>query len=218
MQLNQGFTLFIFNFRESSRGCASECKCVGHFVCVRENKYPGMYVCLACAWWSSVCVSVCQLSNYFGYLSLQLARVCTMLMVFSFLFLRDLKTPQTVLFAMIFHSLWRSHKPPVDWDVLNTEKEKLLLTFTVSVLPFIKSCLRITSTLLKKTIEPCPKHNRKCNGYNGNCIGFNGNYNGVYWYVMDSFGGMLNPIRKMPKSHYKKEFCYSFTGKKANGF
>ncbi len=52
------------------------------------------------------------------------------------------------------------------------------------------------------------KHNRKCNvfnGYNGNCIGFNGNYNGVYWYVMD-IGGMLNPIGKMPKTHYKKEF------------
>ncbi len=44
-------------------------------------------------------------------------------------------------------------------------------------------------TLLKKTIEPCPKHNRKCNGYNGNCIGFNGNYDGVYWYLMDSIGG-----------------------------
>ncbi len=71
-------------------------------------------------------------------------------------------------------------------------------------------------TLLKKTIEPCPKHNRKCNGfngYNGNCIGFNGNYNGVYWYVMDSIGGMLNPIGKMPKTHYKKEFCNGFTGK-----
>ncbi len=27
--------------------------------------------------------------------------------------------------------------------------------------------------------------------------GFNGNYNGVYWYVMDSIGGMLNPIGKM---------------------
>ncbi len=34
------------------------------------------------------------------------------------------------------------------------------------------------------------------NGYNGNCIGFNGNYNGVYWYAMDSIGGMLNPIGK----------------------
>ncbi len=54
----------------------------------------------------------------------------------------------------------------------------------------------------------CPKHNRKCNGfngYNGNCIGFNGNYNGVYWYVMDSIGGMLNPIGKMAKTYYKKE-------------
>ncbi len=36
--------------------------------------------------------------------------------------------------------------------------------------------------------------------YNGNCIGFNGNYNGVYWYVVDSVGGMLNPIGKMPKT------------------
>ncbi len=68
-------------------------------------------------------------------------------------------------------------------------------------------------TLLKKTIEPCPKHNRKCNGFNGNCIGFNGNYNGVYWYVMDSIGGMLNPIGKMPKTHYTNVFCNGFTGK-----
>ncbi len=30
-------------------------------------------------------------------------------------------------------------------------------------------------------------------------IGFNGNYNGVYWYVMDSIGGMLNLIGKCPK-------------------
>ncbi len=69
--------------------------------------------------------------------------------------------------------------------------------------------------LLKKTIEPCPKH-KKCNGFNGykgNCIGFNGNFNGVYWYVMDSIGGMLNPIGKMPKTHYRKEFCNGFTGK-----
>ncbi len=43
-------------------------------------------------------------------------------------------------------------------------------------------------------------------GYNGNCIGLNGNYNDVYWYVMDSIGGMLNPIGKMPKTHYTKEF------------
>ncbi len=66
---------------------------------------------------------------------------------------------------------------------------------------------------LKITAE---KNNRKCNGfngYNGNCIGFNGNYNGVYWYVMDSIGGMLNPIGKMPKTHYKMEFCNGFTGK-----
>ncbi len=54
----------------------------------------------------------------------------------------------------------------------------------------------------QKTIEPW--HNRKWNGFNGNngnCIGFNGNYNGVYWYVMDSTGGMLNQIEKMPKTH-----------------
>ncbi len=31
-------------------------------------------------------------------------------------------------------------------------------------------------------------------------IGFNGNYNGVYWYVMDSIGGMLIIILKMPKT------------------
>ncbi len=46
-------------------------------------------------------------------------------------------------------------------------------------------------------------HNRKYNGfngYNGKCIGFNGNYNGVYWYVMDYIGGMLNPIGQMPKT------------------
>ncbi len=51
------------------------------------------------------------------------------------------------------------------------------------------------------------KHNGKCNGFNGynrNCIGFNGNYNSVYWYVMDSIGAMLNPIGKMPKTHWKK--------------
>ncbi len=28
-------------------------------------------------------------------------------------------------------------------------------------------------------------------------------YNGVYWYVMDSIGGMLNHIGKMPKTQYK---------------
>ncbi len=67
----------------------------------------------------------------------------------------------------------------------------------------------------EKTIELCPKHNRKCNGfngYNGNCTGLNGNYDGVYWYVMDSIGGMLNPIGKMAKTHYKREFYNGFTG------
>ncbi len=68
-------------------------------------------------------------------------------------------------------------------------------------------------SLLKNTIEPCPKHNRNCkgcNGYNGNCIGFNGNYNGV-WYVVDSIGGMLNHIGNMPKTHYKNKCCNGFT-------
>ncbi len=67
-------------------------------------------------------------------------------------------------------------------------------------------------TLLKKK-NPAQNTNGKCNGFNGNCIGFNGNYNGVYWYVMDSVGGILNPIGKMPKTHYKKEFCNGFTWK-----
>ncbi len=30
---------------------------------------------------------------------------------------------------------------------------------------------------------------------------------------MDYIGGMLNPIGKIPKTHYKKEFCNGFTGK-----
>ncbi len=30
---------------------------------------------------------------------------------------------------------------------------------------------------------------------------------------MDSIGGMLNPIGKMPTTHYKKGFCNGFTGK-----
>ncbi len=71
----------------------------------------------------------------------------------------------------------------------------------------------------EKNNRTCPKLNRKYNGfngYNGNCIGFNGNYNGVYWYVMDSIGGMLNPDGKMPKTDYKKEFCYVLL-EKANG-
>ncbi len=52
---------------------------------------------------------------------------------------------------------------------------------------------------------------------NGNCTGFNGNYNGVYWYVMDSIGGMLNPIGKMPKTHFKMNFVMILLGK-ANVF
>ncbi len=31
---------------------------------------------------------------------------------------------------------------------------------------------------------------------------------------MDSIGGMLNPVEKCPKTHYKKEFCKGFTGKR----
>ncbi len=31
---------------------------------------------------------------------------------------------------------------------------------------------------------------------------------------MDSIGGMLNPIGQMPKTHYKNDFFYGFTGKK----
>ncbi len=42
--------------------------------------------------------------------------------------------------------------------------------------------------------------------------GLTGNYNGIYWYVMDSIGGMFNPIGKMPKTHNKNEFCNGFTG------
>ncbi len=71
----------------------------------------------------------------------------------------------------------------------------------------------------EKTIEPCPKHNGKCNGFNGfsgNCIGFNGNYNGVYRYVMDSIGGMLNPIGKMPENKLQKGFSLVLP-EKANG-
>jgi len=30
---------------------------------------------------------------------------------------------------------------------------------------------------------------------------------------MDYIGGMLNPIGKMTKAHYKMEFCNGFTGK-----
>ncbi len=31
--------------------------------------------------------------------------------------------------------------------------------------------------------------------------------------MMDSIGGMLNPIEKMPKTHYKNDICNGFTGK-----
>jgi len=30
---------------------------------------------------------------------------------------------------------------------------------------------------------------------------------------MDYIGGMLNPIGKMPKTHYKNELFHGFTGK-----
>ncbi len=33
---------------------------------------------------------------------------------------------------------------------------------------------------------------------------------GMWWIL---FGGILNSIGKMPKTHYKKEFCNGFTGK-----
>ncbi len=62
----------------------------------------------------------------------------------------------------------------------------------------------VNSSLFKNSL--LKKSNRKCNGcngFNGNCIGFTGNYNGVYWYVMDSIGGVLNPIGKMPKTQQK---------------
>ncbi len=42
------------------------------------------------------------------------------------------------------------------------------------------------------------------------------NYNGVYWYVMDSIGGMLNPFGKMPKTQYKWNFVTVLL-EKANG-
>ncbi len=74
---------------------------------------------------------------------------------------------------------------------------------------FIRKATK-TTPLMKKTIEPFPKHNRKCNGFNG----FNGNYNGVYRYVMDYIGEILNLIGKINKTHYKKEFYNGFTGKK----
>ncbi len=66
--------------------------------------------------------------------------------------------------------------------------------------------LQMENLPAEKTIEPCPKHNRKCNGFNGNCIAFNGNYKGVYWYVLDSIGWMLNPIGKCPKHTTKGNF------------
>ncbi len=34
----------------------------------------------------------------------------------------------------------------------------------------------------------------KTHNKNEFCNGFTGNYNGVYWYVMDSIGGVLNHI------------------------
>ncbi len=73
----------------------------------------------------------------------------------------------------------------------------------------------------KIKIEPCPKHNTKCNrcnGYNGKLISFNGNYNGVYLYVMDYIGGMLNPVGEMPKKiTLQKGILLWFYWKKDNG-
>ncbi len=37
-----------------------------------------------------------------------------------------------------------------------------------------------------------------------------------YWYVMDYIGGMLNPIVKMAKTHYNKDFLMVLL-EKANG-
>ncbi len=65
-------------------------------------------------------------------------------------------------------------------------------------------CVCVRERKTRSHHKPCPKHNRKCNGFNGNCFSFNGNDNGVYWYMMDYIGGMLNPVGKMPKTHYKK--------------
>ncbi len=81
----------------------------------------------------------------------------------------------------------------------------LFLLCATSSPPFVTSAAPLISAALAPALNGF-------NGYNGNCIGFNGNYNGVYWYVMDSVVGMLNPIGKMPKTHYKKEFCNGFTG------
>ncbi len=58
----------------------------------------------------------------------------------------------------------------------------------------------------------CPKYNRNVM-YLMVIIGFNGNYNGVYWYVMDSIGGMLNLIGINAQNTLQKEFCNCFTGK-----
>ncbi len=38
-----------------------------------------------------------------------------------------------------------------------------------------------------------------------------------YWYVMDSIGGMSNPLGKMPKTHYKINFVMVLL-EKANVF
>ncbi len=59
---------------------------------------------------------------------------------------------------------------------------------------------------------PAEKNYRKCNVLMGIVMVLMETIM-VYWYVMDSIGGMLNRIGKMPKTHYKKEFCNSFTGK-----
>ncbi len=51
---------------------------------------------------------------------------------------------------------------------------------------------------------------------NGNNIGLNGNY-GIYWHVMDSIDGMLNPIgKKCPKHTTNLNFVMVWQ-EKANG-
>ncbi len=69
----------------------------------------------------------------------------------------------------------------------------------VLLLPYVKllQSTRHTPPCWKKTINPAQntiENVMNLKIFDGNCIGFNGNYNGVYWYVMDSIGGMLNSI------------------------
>lgn len=133
-------------------GCASECKCVGHFVCVRENvpRYVRVFsLCMT----KSVCVSVSVcwaiILGFYHYSS----RVCTIFLIFTGL--ED--TPDCIVCNDISFTLTLTQTtrglsclkhsrslPPVF---------ALLLKFTVSVLPFIKSCLRITSMTGQKNMN-----------------------------------------------------------------